>query len=379
MFSPFEMSQIPNYIINPSIHHTRLTIKHKLYATLKAHYSILNYDKDFLCFNDTESSIYRSVICSYPEKQVLCFSPTKSVPYNSFIQSDKTCISEIVEGIMVNLFFDTRIQSWEIATKSAVGCKYGQKYNNNELTIYDMFIKALAGNSEKTLNDNPIISMLPKWCSFSFVISMQAEPQLTLVAVYNIQKLNILMLPSSLYKNWKVFEDVQDIILFPKEYNHIDKNTTKKGYMLVNYETGQRSKWINPDYIIKKKLSKIKPATQYLYLCLRRVSKVYDYLTYFSKQKRDFLLLEKQYEDYIDKVHQYYLEHFVKKNINWDDIPEKFKNTIYKIHYTIFLKGLSQNMHIVITKNIIKDWLNKKNPNEVATILTFNHSSPKRP
>jgi len=357
-------------MIDPNIHHRNSKINQKIYATTKTHYSILNYDKKYICFNDAESGMYRSVICSYPEKQVLCFSPAKSISYYIFEKTNGTVISEIVEGIMINLFYDNRIKSWELATKSAVGCKYGQKYNCSELTFYDMFIQALAGNPDKTLNDNPIISLLPKWCSYSFVMNVTSEPRLTLVAVYNIQHLNVLLLPSSIYKNWKVFEGAHNIISFPKECSRLDETNIENGYMLINYETGHRAKWYHPEYIMEKKCNKIKPTIQYQYLCFRRINKVYEYLSYFPKQRRTFHLIKEQYDEYINKTHHYYIEYFVKKEIDWTDIPLKYRDFVYKIHYGIYVQGLSNGMRIVITKNIVKDFFQKKEPMEQIGMLS---------
>uniref|UniRef100_A0A6C0ARL5 Uncharacterized protein n=1 Tax=viral metagenome TaxID=1070528 RepID=A0A6C0ARL5_9ZZZZ len=378
MYSIFETNQICNYTINPSIHYINPKIKHKVYATKTMLYSIYNYDKGFICFDDTESSKYRSVICSYPDKEILCFSPTKSVSYTNFNGNENggyqekpsTTVTDIVEGIMVNLFFDSRIDSWEIATKSAIGGKYGQMYNDRKATIYDMFIQALAGNIEQSLNENPIISMLPKWCSYSFVMNITQEPHLTLVAVYNIQKKNVLLVPSTIYKKWRVFEDIDGLVSFPKEYDKIDLKQTEVGFMVQDYESGQRAKILLPEYLTAKRMNKIKPATQYQYLCLRRVNKVYGYLTYFPKQRTDFFLIEEQYDNYVNKVHHYYMEHFVKKKLVWQDIPVKYRDPVYKIHHEIYIKGLSQKNPVVITKSVVKDFFIKKDPNEMAYRLS---------
>jgi hypothetical protein len=374
MSCSFENSQLYSYTINPYINHINQKIKQKIYATKKSHYSILNYDKDYICFDDKESSKYKSVICSYPEKQILCVAPIKSIPFNHFKQNrngNSIVISEIMEGIMINLFYDSRIESWEIATKSAVGGKYGQKYNNSNSMFYDMFIDALAGNTEKQLNDNPTINMLPKWCCYSFVMTIEPIPKLTLISVCNIQIYNIIIIPSYIYKKWKVFESVHCVISFPNEYEYINYKNIVNRCMLTDYESGERTKWFHPDYIINKKINKIKPSLQYQYLCFRRINKVYNYLGFFPKQRNDFYLIEQQYEQYIDKVHQYYMEHFVKKTIQWQDIPIKFRDTIYKIHHSIRLDGLSKQMRIVITKNIVRDWLNKKDPKDVAYKLNL--------
>ena len=37
-------------------------------------YGFLNYDKDYLSLNDTQTGLYRSIIFSYPERKVLFLS-----------------------------------------------------------------------------------------------------------------------------------------------------------------------------------------------------------------------------------------------------------------------------------------------------------------
>ena len=104
-------------------------LRTKIYkSTPSVEYKILNYD--LICDNDQEYGMYRSVVLSHPENKILCFSPPKSVTLEHFQESHPDItnpdifINEIIEGTMINLFYDSRIESWQIATKGAIGGNY---------------------------------------------------------------------------------------------------------------------------------------------------------------------------------------------------------------------------------------------------------------
>ena len=112
-------------------------IKTKYYNKNNVQYKILNYDSEMLCFDDYISSLYRSVIASFPENKILSFSPQKSLDKDKFIEKypnidDSMIINEIIEGTMINLFYDSRIEKWEISTKSAIGGIYFYYRNHYE-------------------------------------------------------------------------------------------------------------------------------------------------------------------------------------------------------------------------------------------------------
>ena len=86
-------------------------------------YQILRYDKDVLCYGDKKTGIFRSLIVNLNSKKVVVFSPVKSLNLSDLNESNMVNIraEEFVEGTMVNLFYDTEVQSWDIATRSTVG------------------------------------------------------------------------------------------------------------------------------------------------------------------------------------------------------------------------------------------------------------------
>jgi hypothetical protein len=90
-------------------------------------YHILKYDKEWLSKELIPSvGMLRSVIFK-DDGKVVSFAPPKSLPVeNLMIQTDSNSdmgyVAEtFVEGTMINVFYETETNSWEIATRKIVG------------------------------------------------------------------------------------------------------------------------------------------------------------------------------------------------------------------------------------------------------------------
>jgi len=203
-------------IINPDEPgFSKRIVKGKRINTPRSKYTLYHYDKTILSRLDTVNSKYRSVLFSYPENKLVCFSPPKSLDYSDFIQKypkigDEFSIVEKIEGISIQLFYDERIHSWEIATKTNIGGNYwyfantsgsetqgyqGHNVENLHPTFYDMFLDAIREPRNKKLSDIYWIEHLPTSHCYSFVLQhpenkiiMEVdEPTIFLVAVYYLE------------------------------------------------------------------------------------------------------------------------------------------------------------------------------------------------
>ena len=147
--------------------------------------------------NPSSLAVYRSVIIR--NNHLLSVAPPKRISTQKFIEkyslgrrngevgggSDgghvgTIYVNEIIEGTMINLFFDSKIGDWEIATKSAVGgnyCYFRTQYpeigvNCIEMTFRNMFLEACIPNHD----DRPEIgfgdwtSYLDRDLVYSFVL-----------------------------------------------------------------------------------------------------------------------------------------------------------------------------------------------------------------
>ena len=84
-------------------------------------YYILKYDKERIIDNN-EIKNYRSVIFKIftDGNKLLCYSLPKSIPFIEFVENNKDInnddivITEIVEGTMINLFYDKYQNKWQL-------------------------------------------------------------------------------------------------------------------------------------------------------------------------------------------------------------------------------------------------------------------------
>jgi len=386
-----------------TVNYNQDKIKTKTYNKSNVTYTILNYDNNFICDNDVSNGYYRSLIVSSPENKLLAFSPQKSLKPDTFIEKysaiDETIfMNEIIEGTMVNLFFDERIQQWEISTRGAVGGSYFYYRNQYDMdsdkkkqnSFYQMFLEALGAGDNQSLNELSLLQDMPKNYSYSFVLQHPdnhivlpiSKCSIYLVSVFELQEGNSVKYVSPLeYQYWDSFKNVNNLILFPKQYNYenyeqlkeencsIQTEFTNLGVMITNLETGERTAFKNPTYEEVKLLRGNNPNLQYQYLCLRKTGKIQDFLFYFPQYKKIFFRFYQEYENFVNNVHFSYLTYYVQKQSV--QISKKYSPHIYKIHHELYLPSLQTEEPIIIKRRVVKEYFDNLEPREMIYHLNY--------
>jgi hypothetical protein len=386
-----------------TVNYNQDKIKTKTYNKSNVTYTILNYDNNFICDNDISNGYYRSLIVSSPENKLLAFSPQKSLKPDTFIEKysaiDETIfMNEIIEGTMVNLFFDDRVRQWEISTRGAVGGSYFYYRNQYDMdsdkkkqtSFYQMFLEALGAGDNQSLNELSLLQDMPKNYSYSFVLQHPdnhivlpiSKCSIYLVSVFELQEGNSVKYVSPLeYQYWDLFKNVNNVILFPKQYNYesyeqlkeencsIQTEFTNLGVMITNLETGERTAFKNPTYEEVKLLRGNNPNLQYQYLCLRKTGKIQDFLFYFPQYKKIFFRFYQEYENFVNNVHFSYLTYYVQKQSV--QISKKYSPHIYKIHHELYLPSLQTEEPIIIKRRVVKEYFDNLEPREMIYHLNY--------
>lgn len=375
-------------------------------------YNIINYDSWFVTEIDERHGKYRSVILSSPENKVVCFSPVKTMELDRFrdkyptlkAATSKFCVNELIEGTMINLFYDERLSVWQISTKNAIGGNYWYFRNQyvvdpqSELirqpTFFKMFMEAMNSTEDTNLNSLPILEYLDKSHSYSFVLQHPSNhivlnitrPAIYLVAVYKLHENAAQYISPFEYENWGVFAD--NVILFPNRLDIENANyedliigygsqNTKKdvlGLSILNVETGDRTKIENPVYAEVRELRGNNPNLQYQYLCLKRMNKVVDFLQYFGQYKKIFYRFYRQYVDFLVNIHQSYFSYYIAKD--GIQISKKYFRHIYKIHHEIYIPSLADGEKKIIRKSVVDEYLMSLPPSELLYSLNYNLDEP---
>ena len=388
-------------------------------------YKILTYDKFFFCMNEPlENCQYRSVIFSHPENKILSFSPPKSILSDVFLKKypldnnrydDLIYANEMIEGTLIHLFYDTRIQSWEIATKNAVGGQYvlfrnglyskdthnykiKHKPNPRMPTVYRMVLDALRAPPSTYLNDIPLLANFNKQNSYSMVLQHPANhiilpiefPALYLVAVYDLYTplqnyMRAVSIPPTVFQEWDCFKNTP--ILFPPVvdiykhgYQRLDNYKTM-GIMIINTQTGDRCSIRNEAYQDVLRVRETDTCHQYQYLCLKRINRIDDYLRFFPTQKKRFSLFYKQYNDFVENVHTAYMEQYIWSkmkdtniNINIRVVSPKYWPYVQRLHKEIYLPSLSKGSSrrsLTITRTITHEFMRNMDPAELLYCLNY--------
>ena len=359
-------------------------------------YWVINCDANYTCDNDVVTGIYRSVIYDSTEK-ILAFSTPKSMVYETFKEkyitnpekSDSLFVNEMIEGTMIHLFYDVNHESWEIATKGAVGANYWYYRNQYVLdksakqpTFRDMFLESLSISDFTSAFES-----FNKTWSYTFVLQHPAnhivldiqKPTLYLVSVYEICRdtSEVRFISPVEYESLEMFKELA--IEFPTRFEQTDNlvnehcsihsSNQKVGLMFTNLKTGERAVLENPNYVQLRELRGNNPNLQYQYLCLKSIGKVDEFLKAFPQYKAIFWKFYMNVSDFVTNLHQSYLDYYIKKlGIK---ISKQYFPLIYKMHHEVYLPSLSTETKIIMKRGVVLDYVKKIPPGELIYYLNY--------
>jgi hypothetical protein len=380
----------------------------KKYTTVCGEYFILYEDTKITETSDPELENYHSVILENPSRNLLSFAPPKTMDYSDIsvlLQSsefqelfnDDIHVSELIEGTFLHMFYDNRIQSWEIATKRAIGGRYSYYHIPDQYSpnYREMMMEAFHLSEFDGISTIPFLKDLSKTHCYSWILQHPQNhivipietPKMFLVSVYEIDAIEqrATFISPEIYQKWTVFETPtkEKIIYFPKTFSlesskessgkekksifkYIQENVSAHtpyyhmGLVFTNVVNGKRATFLNPNYLEMAEVRGNHSNLLYQYLCLKRIQKIQIFLHYFPQYQYLFNLYKQKYDDLIHKIHQYYISYYVQKNGTL--IPKKYFPIVYTLHHSIFLPSIATSEKIIIRKKVVREYLQDLDP-----------------
>ena len=391
----------------------------KKYTTVSNEYFILYEDTTITETPDPALENYHSVILENPSRNLLSIAPPKTIDYSNIsvflqssefqdvIENDDIHVSELIEGTFLHLFYDNRIQSWEIATKKAIGGRYSYYHIPDQYapSYREMMMEAFHlcfANSDfsgKEIDEGistiPFLNELSKTHCYSWILQHPQNhivlpietPKMFLVSVYEIDAVEqtATFISPEIYQKWTVFEKPlkEKTIYFPKTFSSTNKKKTISNYIQENVSThtpyyhmglvftnllsGKRATFLNPNYLEMAEVRGNHSNLLYQYLCLKRIHKIQIFLQYFPQYQSLFHIYKQKYDDLIVKIHQYYVSYYVHKT--GELIPKKYFPTVYNLHHLIFLPSIATSEKIIIRKKIVREYLQELDPILLLSLL----------
>lgn len=354
-------------------------------------YCMLNTDKIYASKNDIYTGLYNSVVFSYPEKQLLSYSPSKSISYSYFkslfpIKNDDIVITEYIDGKVINLFYDSRIRNWEIASKEFIG---GVNFNPKNKSLKEEFVESLGGFNDD-LNTLPFLEYFPTGYSYSFILNKNTKLKrydCYLISVFRINTTipkSVEYIHSYIYESWDCINSINGIIKFPKKiflasYTDIEEEITydcnSKKYLLTHSRNGVKTTIENSKYIINKNIHNYNQKDLFRFLCLNHIDNTYELSNRFYNQKRSIYNSKQIYDSFITHIHEIYRDYYILKTSN--NINKKYQKYLKEIHYLYYSSKInkkSKDPNIqkpIVRRSHIKEYFDKKSPHEI--ICFFYH------
>ena len=371
----------------------------------KKTYTMMKYDKKWLpTLGYSTMGMLRSVITDN-DGRVLCYAPPKSMnedsllqtftnstdtnstdtntPVNSSLDKDNKSmynVEEFVDGTMINAFYDTELQKWQIATRSSVGAEisfYMETGFKQEDTFSYMFFD-ICNHIQFDINT------LKKEYIYSFVMQHPSnrivkpirEKALYLVEVYEINNKDVM---NQLVRT--IPQVIHDTVMkhpqlkYPQLYafqlhedNYYEKmkelksiyasNNTRYDIvgLFIKDNRGNRYKIRNSNYDYVKKLRGNNPKLQFQYLHLRNNRLVTQYLMYYPEHTELFEGYQRILHDYTKGLYENYVSCFIFKEKPITDYPEKYRNMMKDVHRDIY-------------QNLLRDTKERMNMNHVIDYI----------
>ena len=404
---------------------------------LMVHYSktpsgtfyVLKYDRAKLKEAEYETvGRFRSVVfdskgeicCIAPPKMLKLTDEMKSWPVNS--EGGHLTAEEIVEGMMVNLFYYKGTEKWYVSTKSSVGEVSFDHIQEAMAVEAAAAATATAGATEGTyqkLNIQEILrrricdvlsvlpgglEAVPKQYCYSFVlqhpknqiVNVITVPRLYLVAVYEIVRPDgepgteavmagvsairlerdifscsfggtVSRMPSDLTCVADATDAAVSATITPhtvedycRMYGSAEtRSVSLPGVVFHDRDTGFCYKQRNPKYESVKKRKGMEQKLIAQYLQLRKDRAIDEYLKYHPQHSRVFNTFRERLHEYTLRLYDAYIEHYVKKNAKTlKEYDRELKTHMYKLHYDVFLATMKE-AGTFVTKHTVINYVNQ--------------------
>jgi hypothetical protein len=322
-----------------------------LSLTKSGNYGVVRYNKDIL-YVEHSYGVFRSIVID-SSNNVISFAPPKSLSTERFIElnplkTDFIVAEEFVEGTMINVFWDSSINNWNISTRNTVGAAVFFYKTDASKTFNSMFFEALN-------QTNLVLNNLNKLFCYSFVLQHPenrivvpiSTPTLFLVQVFQIGQVDSSWLVNVVNMNEIRNQDVwkETTVKFPQIYEGwenfselIDKYSSNNtsydvlGVVIKNIWTNDRCKMRNPVYEEVRHLRGNQPKLLYHYLSLRKTGKIAEYLKFYPEYKKDFSKFRDQLHVFTNTLYSNYVSCYIKKERPLKEFNGQYKTHMFKIH-----------------------------------------------
>ena len=312
----------------------------------------------------------RGAVINTDTNKVVCCPPIKAIAltYGDDVINDAQEVCEyqpLIEGTMINLFYDTVDQEWVYCTRGSIGAN--NKWIDNK-SFKTMFTECCP-QIDMTLLDTA--------CSYSFVmrhtqnriISPITENSVYLVEMYRMCEEGLQRQPQSEYPTQFHTSDTSVNVdefmnIYDRELPYYIKGFTIKC-------GASRYTYLNPNYLYVKNLMPQSNNPYLNYVELRGNGMLREYLTYFPEYVNDYAMYRDQIHTFTNGLYTMYKNVHIYKTTEKTEIPYHMKPLLYEIH-GLFLKEREP-----IRWSTMKEYIHDLPPKKLLFALNYEFPTKK--
>jgi hypothetical protein len=394
--------------------------QHGLIQNKWKRFFVMKYDKKKLQHKDYKTNgLFRSVIHS--NGSILAISPPKSIDFDEFALEypiEECRMDELVEGTMINLFYDHEEKQWEMATKSNIGARtyffkdYAYKNedeNKNENENENKNENENENAEEERKKQNTFRSLfldvceevqlhfdeLPKKYCYSFVfqhplnriVTPFTEKRLYVISIFHVCEGNIV---KSLDKDTVECKEIfiHSNVEYPKQYNmgsynnclyfqNEMKDYKTSGLSIWHTKSGARTKLRNPVYERVRRLRGNQPKMEYRFLELLREKRLEEYMSFYPEKRDELNAYRNKLYTFTNQLYSNYISCYIKHEHQLKDFPIQFRKHMFNLHehYKTSLKPVK----LYINKKTVIDYVNNLHPSVLMYSMNLSLRILKRP
>ena len=334
---------------------------------------------------------FRSIVLDN-EFNIVCYSPPKTLNNKGsrwWSNNNLFEYTNMVDGTMINMFWNKYNNDWELCTKSNIGANC--MYNTNDTFRY-MFLDAM-----NTLGIE--LSEFNKDIAYSFVLQHPKNrivDNITEKAIYIIDMYRCIgnevfrynsQEGQSIYDACYEFDKPKDEC-FNYEYSKLPKNISRlkklniknmsdikfvdfniPGIMIQNIITGERIKYRNEKYEEIRRLKGNSNKLQFTYFSLRRDNLLGKYIKYFPENKEQFNIYTNELYNFTDTLFSYYIQCFIHKEKHIKLYPYEYIPHLSKLH-DIYLNNLRVKK-MTMNKRVVINYIKSLEPQRLMFSINY--------
>jgi hypothetical protein len=293
---------------------------------------------------------FRSVVWNTVTNKPVAITPFKTEPLDSFgswtsEQKSACVVEDFWDGTMITLFYDTTVNNWLLASRSAVGanCRFYGPETFNSLfweTFRFMGLTIQQFDSKLTYTwilqhpTNRIVVPVPAPCLrliqiLSGADDVGAPPHL----------MNFLSRRLPLSGSAVTLKALDDLIA-------ANNNVFCQGFVIKDCLTGKRWRQRTPVYLAVHELRGNTPRLDFKWLTLRASGDLNSYLHHYPEDKPAFNALWTRLKDETRELYTVYCQVFKARSLPSKDAPKHMRRLLYDMqdHYLNHLRPAQLTM-----------------------------------